>query len=163
MPFINYDKPDAGGSGYVKEAINTDYVQRAYYNATVGEATIHITYMGESSKYVKGSVATDIYQYIQALPNFIEVSKKSPKGSGKAVELFNLNHALHLFYREKDASKGEAGEAVLRIDYGVSKEIIERAASDTPRADALTESSQSIRVVGDEAEAIWKKYQGTAI
>lgn len=164
MPFINFELPDPqGGRGYVREAINTDYVQRAYYDASSSEATIHITYAGESSRYYKGSTATDIYQHIQAAPHFIEVSKGSLRGAGNAVELFNLNHALHMFYRAKDDSKGKDGEAVLRIDYGLSKEITERRASDTPRSGSLTESSKSIVLHGDEAEAVWKKYQGTAL
>lgn len=164
MPFINFDVPDPAGSGYVKEAINTDHVLRAYYDATTGEASIHITYAGEISKYYKGSEATDIYQHIQALPNFVEASKDSLKVVGsRAVELFNLNYALHLFYREKDDSKGKDGEAVLRIDYGMSKEITERRTTDTPRSTALIESGRSIVLHGDEAEAVWGKYQGTAL
>lgn len=165
MPFINFEVPDPTGRGYIREAINTDYVLRGYYDATTGEATIHITYAGEISKYYKGPKATDIYQHIQALPNFVEVSRTSPRGSGGlAVDLINLNYAVHLFYREKDDSPGaEDGEALLRIDYGMSKEITDRRTGDTPRTAGLTESGRSIVLRGDEAEAVWKKYQGTAL
>jgi hypothetical protein len=161
MPFINFDAPDPSGSGYVKEAINTDYVLRAFYDASTSENHIHITYVGEISTYFKGSKATDIYQHIQALPNFLEVS--SGLGS-QAVELVNLNYALHLFYREKDNSEGaEDGEAVLRIDYGMSDEITEYRTTDAPRRAGLTSSGRSIVLRGAQAEAVWKKYQGTAI
>lgn len=160
MPFINFDVPDPRGSGYAKEAVNTDYILRVYYDASTSEPSIHITYVGEISNYFKGSTATDIYQHIQALPNFLEVSR----GAGtQAVEIINLNYALQLFYREKDDSKGKDGEATLRIDYGMSKEITERRTTDTPRRAGLTESGRSIVLHGDEAEAVWKKYQGTAL
>jgi hypothetical protein len=163
MAFINFEVPDPQGKGYVREAINTDFVLRAYYDATAGEATIHLTYEGETSKYYKGSKATDIYQHIQALPNFVEASRTSPRGAGGlAVDLLNLNYALHLFYREKDDPPGaEDGAALLRIDYGMSKEITDR--STTPSTKSLTESGRSLVLRGDEAEAVWNKYQGTAI
>lgn len=165
MPFINFEVPDPQGRGTAREAINTDYILRGYYDATGGETSIHLTYAGEVSKLYKGETATDIYRHIQALSNFIEVSRTSPRGGGGiAVDLINLNYALHLFYREKnDAPSAEDGEALLRIDYGMSSEITDRGPSGTPRRAGLTSSGRSIVVRGAEAEAIWKKYQGTAL
>jgi hypothetical protein len=164
MAFINFDAPDpAGGNRNVKEAVNTDYAVRVYYNGSTSDPGVHITYAGESSTNVKGSVAMEILKYFQGLPNFIE-APNAQKASPTAIVLFNLNHATHLFYREKDTSKeGKDGEALLRIDYGLSTEITDRRPSDLPRAGGLTESSKSFVLEGDEAEATWKKYRGTAL
>jgi hypothetical protein len=150
------------GTAPLREAINTDYAVRVYYNGSTSDPGVHVTYAGESSTNVKGSVAMEILKYFQGLPNFIE-APNAQKASPTAVVLFNLNHATHLFYREKDASKGKDGEALLRIDYGLSTEITDRRPSDLPRSGGLTESSKSFVLEGDEAEAVWKKYKGTAL
>jgi hypothetical protein len=157
MTFINFDVPNASGHGFHKEAVNTDHVMRAYYNASNREATFNVTYVGQISKHVRGSTATDIYRHIQALPNFVEVSDSLGAGG---VKLFNVDYALHLSYQEKGE---EEGETSLTIDYGISDEITERRSTDVPRVGGVTSSGRHIQLKGDQAEAFWKKYQGKAV
>jgi len=161
MPFINFDTADPMGRGYVKEAVNTDFILRGYYDASTNDTSIHITFDGEVSKFYKDSKAVDIYRHIQALPNFIEVPRDE---TGQAVELINLNYALHMFYRDK--ANSDDGESLLRIEYGMMKEIAQRKAFDpaTHRAGGgLTSSGRSIVLRGDKADEVWSKYQGVEL
>lgn len=151
MSFINFDAENRLG----KEAINTDFVLRAYYDATTSETIFSLTFEGEVSKIYRDSKAVDLYNHIRSLPNFLEVPRDE---SGKAFDLVNLNYALHLFYRDKADS--EDGEALLIIEYGMSDEIIgpRNTASRT-----LTSSGMSIVLRGDKAEEVWNKHRGAAL
>jgi hypothetical protein len=165
MPIINFDYPDPTGRGYIKEAVNTDFIQRAAYNPYSSnydsKPTIHLSFEGEVKKLYVGQAATDIYQYLQAQPGFIETEVKMSQSS---TILFNMRYALRIFYRDK--SQSSDNESVLTVEYGFRKEITEREPFDPsthkPQNEAYT-SGSSITILGDKADDVWNRFLGTAM
>lgn len=154
MAFINFESKDRLGRR-AKEAINTDRILHAYYDATTSEIVFTLIYEGEVSKNYGGSAATALYRHIRALPNFVE----APRSEGaEAFDLVNLNHALHLFYWDK--ADLDDGKSTLSIEYGMSSAIV------SPRQEpgrVPASHGRSVEISGEKAEEIWKKYQGTAL
>jgi hypothetical protein len=154
MPFINFDADDPARRGFVKEAINTDFVLRAYYDAGTSNITLHLTYESGVSKGYRGAQATDLYKHLRALPDFLEV----PRDEGvEAFDLVNLNYARHLFYRDK--ANSEDGKSSLTIEYGVSPE----STGSTTAGRGSAPYARFVVLHEDEAERVWNKYRGSAL
>ncbi|MDQ3816512.1 MAG: hypothetical protein M3362_02325 [Acidobacteriota bacterium] len=160
MPVINFDSPHPSGRGYNKEALNTDLLQYARYAPYVndGKPAIHLIFEGNIRKFYVGQTATDLYQYIQSQPDYIEFEEISPGG---ATRIVNMKYVVRMLYLDK--TKNEDNKARLTIEFGLDEKVARREASDTSAPSIDISTGNSVIVVGDEADAIWSKYQGAAL